>query len=159
MSRVSEGDFDECYPNQSQLQWANAERCLKGKRGQQALLDLEAALLAMPVKELLAGNLARAGQVCTLGAFVVAKKIGEGMTYAEAVAELELAVKDFDEESDGTDIAEITVQRAKASGFPSPIAYEVLWQTDYHIASECSPARRWELMLKWVRTQIIPVAA
>lgn len=162
MSRVSEGDGDEDFNNQLQLQQANTERCLAGKRGQKALRDLEAALLAMPVKEIIAGNLARAGQVCTLGAFVVARRMGEGLSYAEAVAELEKVVADSkldaEDEYDARDLGTLTVNRATKAGFPRPIAYEILWQSDYHIVPEAPPARRWEIMLAWVRGQLKPTA-
>lgn len=60
---------DEDYPGQFELWQANCRRSIKGKAGQAALRELEQALLALPEKRLIAGELENAeGEVCALGA-------------------------------------------------------------------------------------------
>lgn len=49
-------------------------RALGGKRGQAALSELESALRALPERKLVAGHLAAEGSVCTVGAYVAAKR-------------------------------------------------------------------------------------
>ena len=61
MSR-SEGDYDENFPNEGALWWANDGRALKGKRGRKALADLREALLALPEKRLISRALSTVGK-------------------------------------------------------------------------------------------------
>lgn len=66
--RISYSD-EEDIPGQFALWQANCRRSLQGKKGQVALRELEAALLALPDKRLIANHLKDAdGEVCALGA-------------------------------------------------------------------------------------------
>ncbi len=68
MSRISYSD-EEDVPGQFALFQANCRRSLQGKAGQIALRELEAALLALPDKRLIAEKLIDAdGEVCAIGA-------------------------------------------------------------------------------------------
>jgi hypothetical protein len=68
MSRIGYSE-EEDYPGQFGLWQANCSRSLRGARGQAALRELEAALLALPEKRLIAGELQNAeGEVCAVGA-------------------------------------------------------------------------------------------
>lgn len=87
MTRIGYSD-DEEYPGQFDLWRANVGRSLQGKRGQQALRDLEAALLALPEKRLIAGNLTKDGMVCTVGALVVARREQAGAPREIVLADL-----------------------------------------------------------------------
>jgi hypothetical protein len=74
MSRVSYSE-EESFPGQFELFHANLRRSVYGKRGQAALRDLEAALLSMPEKRLIAGHLAKDGEVCANGALVAYRRM------------------------------------------------------------------------------------
>lgn len=87
MSRFAD-DYDEYYPNQGQMWWANVERAISGKKGQRALRDLEEALLALPEKKLISGHLALDGQVCTMGALALKKKVDAGEDREEVLRAL-----------------------------------------------------------------------
>lgn len=52
-------------------------RALGGSRGQQALADMEAALLALPEPKLIEGHLADDGGVCAVGAYVAHRQAVE----------------------------------------------------------------------------------
>jgi hypothetical protein len=66
--RISYSD-EEDFPGQHDLWQANCLRCIKGKKGQAALRELEQALLALPEKRLIAYELEDAeGEVCAIGA-------------------------------------------------------------------------------------------
>lgn len=68
MTRICYSD-EEYFPGQSALWHANCRRSIQGKKGQVALRELEAALLALPEKRLIAGALQDDdGEVCALGA-------------------------------------------------------------------------------------------
>jgi hypothetical protein len=55
---------------------ANVDRALAGKRGQRFLREMLAALDAMPVKELVAGEIVRdETHVCAIGAVALARKV------------------------------------------------------------------------------------
>jgi hypothetical protein len=87
MSRFGDGDYDNYFPNSGDLWWANVERALSGKPGQTALRELEQALLDLPEKRLISGHLALNGQVCTVGALALHRRVSAGET-REAVLEL-----------------------------------------------------------------------
>ena len=80
---------EEDYQGQFALWRANVGRSLAGARGQAALRDLEAALLALPEKRLIQNHLARKGEVCTTGALVLQRKMSLGQAREQALAELE----------------------------------------------------------------------
>jgi hypothetical protein len=82
-------DYDEPFPNAWWL-WENSlGRAMSSARGQQALRDLEAALLALPEKKLISGALAMGGQVCAIGAYALHKGVAAGRSREEVMAELE----------------------------------------------------------------------
>lgn len=62
MSRFNSDYYEQDFPNQGELWWANARRALAGRKGQKALAELREALLALPGKRLIEGAL------CTVGA-------------------------------------------------------------------------------------------
>lgn len=89
MSRFGyDGDYEEYYPNQGDLWWANIERALNGKKGQAALRDLEEALIALPEKKLVRGHIAKLdGSVCAVGALIVHKRVTAGEAREAVLAE------------------------------------------------------------------------
>jgi len=88
MSRFTDYD-DEFYPNQAAMWWANVSRALKGRKGQQALMDLEQALLDLPEKRLISGYLAADGEVCALGALALSRRVEQGEVREQILASLE----------------------------------------------------------------------
>lgn len=120
--------------------WRGAvESAIRGRRGQALLQEMAAALDALPVKELIAGEVVRDnGHVCALGAVAVLRKMN--------VADLDI----YDGESVGR---VFDVARA--------FACEVAYEND-----ECgeriengrrvseTPAERWTRMRRWVAGQI-----
>lgn len=88
MSRFGEGDGEE-FAGQYELWRANVRRALAGRKGQAALRDLEAALLALPAPRLIHGHLAHNGEVCAVGALVVHRRTTRGEDRALVLADLE----------------------------------------------------------------------
>lgn len=74
MSRISYSE-DEDRPGQFELWQANCQRSLSGRNGQAALAELEAALLALPDKRLVAGEFDDGENVCAIGALARFKGI------------------------------------------------------------------------------------
>jgi len=72
MSRFSD-DYDEDYPNEQALWWANIERSFDSKRGTESLHRFIKALDALPERALAHGVLrdAETGNVCAIGALAL----------------------------------------------------------------------------------------
>lgn len=153
---------DEDRPGQFALWQANCRRSLKGKAGQAALRDLEAALLALPDKRLIADRVIDAeGDVCAIGA--LAKYKGRDL-----LAEPNL-YEDGEFDGDG-EMEEIGMEL----GMPRLVAWKVVcrndveidghyerlpgparWYGDYpQVYVPITPEARYEKMLAWVRAQL-----
>jgi hypothetical protein len=163
---------DEDYPGQFELWQANCRRSLQGKAGQAALRELEAALLAMPEKRLIANKMIDAdGDVCAIGA--LAKHKGRDLI-AETKAQLaDIGIDRFDDdEIDGDgEMEEIGMEL----GMPRLVAWKVVCKNDVeidgHYETLPGPARwhgdrpqmyvpvtpevRYQKMLAWVQRQIL----
>lgn len=164
---------DESFPGQFRIWQANCRRSLRGKAGQKALRRLEAALLAMPEKALIAGKLVNSNaEVCAIGA--LAKAEGALPDPDEWPAD-----EDDDDEDDTAEFAE------EKLGFPHLVAWKVVEQNDiindvvwelahgplnrhqpayrgpdgngYGLAHirPVTPEERYERVLAWVRKEII----
>lgn len=147
---------EEDYPGQFGLWQGNCQRSLKGKAGQAILRELEAALLALPSKRLIAGNLVDAhGEVCAIGA--LAEHRGE-------ITDDMIGQGEYDMEEVGI-----------ALGMPRLVAWKVVEMNDLqfngtnllfaegpyrwpaeqpYVYVEVTPEERYERMLKWVREQV-----
>lgn len=65
---MSRSGYSDDLDNWSMIKWRGAvQSAIKGKRGQQLLREIAAALDAMPVKELIAHDFEADGSYCTLG--------------------------------------------------------------------------------------------
>lgn len=82
-------DYDEPFPNAGELWHANLMRALRGKRGMQVLRDLEAALLALPQPRLIESHVAKDGEVCLVGAYVLHKRVQDRESRDAVMGELE----------------------------------------------------------------------
>ena len=110
----------------------NVDRAIRGKRGQAFLLEMAAALDAMPVKELITNNIVDySGQVCAIGA--VAKARG-------------LDVSKVDE-GDGEEVG-------RTFGIARHLAQEIAYMNDERGPVHETPAARWQRMREWVDRQI-----
>lgn len=142
---------DEDYDGQFNLFQANCRRSINGKAGQKSLRELEAALLALPEKRLIADELENAdGEVCAIGAI---KK------YRGVVVD-----------ADPEDMESVGVEL----GMPRLVAWKVVCLNDVdidgryveaqgpihrHQGRPCvfvpvTPEQRYEQVLAWVRRQI-----
>jgi hypothetical protein len=134
---------DEDFNNQALLWEANQERSIKGRKGQAALRELEAALLALPEKRLIANELENAqGEVCAIGALV--KFSGkENPRVGDSFG-------DHGEMSVGeAEIERITLDLAEALGVPRLVAVAIVYENDDRW--EQTPEQRYERILRWVQ--------
>lgn len=148
---------EEDRPGQFALWDANCRRSLRGKDGQKALRELEAALLALPEKRLIRDALTNDdGEVCAVGAYARHKG-------------LDLSKFDPEYESDEVGIA---------AGMPPLVAWKVValndvtldtvwevadgplnrWDAHYKggvaVVRDMTPEERYEKVLTWVRSQL-----
>lgn len=135
---MSRSGYDDECAGWDLIRWRGAvNSAIKGKRGQQTLSEILAALDAMPVKELSADSLVSAdGQFCTLGALGAAR----GMPMADL------------DPDDPEGVAE-------KFGIATAMVREIVYEND-----ECgpwlpypqqeSPAGRWLRMRAWVESHI-----
>lgn len=128
---------------------ANVRRAIAGKRGQKALRDVETALLALPSKRLLSGELVdhQAGEVCVVGALGIQREMRAGKTFAEAIEELPYVDNDFETAEYGTTL-----------GLTMTLAWRLAEVNDERFGHK-TPEERYEAVLGWVRDQLAPVAS
>jgi len=152
--RISYSD-DEQYPGQFNLWQANCDRSLVGRKGQAALRELEAALVALPNKRLIADEFENEEGICPLAA--VAKY--RGLTRSDIKADPE------------SEMEEVGVEL----GMPRLVAWKIVELNDIiidgHYADTVGPVRyggwrprvfipampeeRYEKVLSWVRSRIV----
>ena len=151
MSRSGYNDYGD-IDNWDLIRWRGAvTSAIRGKRGQAFLREMKEALLALPEKKLIYGRLASGGQVCSLGAVMLARKIKAGTDAETALKEIEEEWPSYDEYSDddcGDDVsAELDIAGA--------LAKEIMFLNDedffgYSISEEV----RYRVVLKWVQSEI-----
>ena len=115
---------------------AAVDRATRGKRGQAFLHEMLAALDAMPVKELVAGEVVRdETHVCAIGSVAVARKLD--------VSKLDA--------TDGDAVGE-------AFGIARALACEIAFENDDDFAfhRQETDADRWKRMRSWVVAHITP---
>ena len=163
MSRISYGDYyDELAP----LRWGawehNSRRALAGKRGQIALRELEAALLALPEPKLAAKQFCvvrpRLGvpglpivEACALGALAwhrgLAARVPEKFNTEPLPPEVAIVPED---DADAIDQARWA---AEELGLTYTLAWNVMEANDEMFVN-LSPERRWKAMVGWIRENI-----
>ena len=115
------------------VRWRGAvASAIRGKRGQEFLKELLAALEAMPKKELIAYHLAEGGQFCAIG--VVGGKRGVDM--------------DGFDEFDRDEVAGIF-------NIAPALVAEIAFMNDEAGWYDEQPEARWHRMRQWVSDQII----
>ena len=79
---------DQEYGGQYELWHANCHRSRQGRKGQAALRELEAALVALPDKRIQKDVFVEpSGETCAIGALMLHRKVSAGMPREQAVAE------------------------------------------------------------------------
>jgi len=133
---------------------ANTKRHLAGKKGQEALLELEAALLALPEKRLeyskfaiQHGDADDIGGVCALGAVALKRLMDKGMSRAQAIRKVREEGPGHTEGWDGI------MNSAAYLGCKTNFAWAVIEQND-EIGGPTSE-KRYERVLEWVRKLIV----
>ena len=144
------GYSDDCEDQWAMIRWRGAvNSAIKGRRGQQALCEILAALDSLPEKRLASESLVTAdGDFCTLGALGKARGID---------------LEPIDpEDRDAV---------ARAFGISEALAAEIMYQNDEYIdewewvtVDICGPVRnaaerRWNHMRAWVERHIATPAA
>ena len=180
MSRINYSD-DEDRPGQFALWNANVYRSVRGKAGRAALLELEAALLALPRKRLVRHVVACDGDVCAVGAVLLMRKARElgSVEAAQVALEHEMGPAEDQAYIETDDIGvslgmprlvawklvalndiEIDYWYAYAEGpdekdrrpYPSYAPHMGVW-TRY----EYTPEERYQKLLAWIREQLSSV--
>lgn len=138
---------DEAFPGQFALWQANCRRSLESKRGQAALRELEAALLALPVPELVGSALETPERgVCAIGALARYKAIDVSSDADQLRHSLN--------EDDDYEAQAIMEGVADACGVPPMVAWKTIEINDID-CDGMTPAQRHQRVLRWVRSQII----
>ena len=146
MSRT-DGEGDEDFPGQFELQRHNMQQVVRSKRGRAALADLRAALLALPEPRLIGRAMSTAGDaqpegsdkysvadradliaeegvgVCAVGAYVWWQHVKAGADPAQAMRDLPLN-PDYDGGSS------LTVHLGAAAGLTRTLAWVLMSQND-----------------------------
>lgn len=151
--------FDGDYENEYNA-WALWEQAttiaLGSVKGQQILRDLRDALLALPSKRLISGQLACKGEVCTMGALAAYRRRDEDR--AEVLAELERKI-DYDEDGPygGWEADEATILVGQEVGVGVALSSHMAWLNDSY--GSVTPEQRYERVLAWTETAIQDLAS
>jgi hypothetical protein len=141
MSRAGYSDDydDSSYPA---AMWRGAVlSAIRGKRGQSFLLELLAALDALPEKKLAANSFTRGGEICALGS--VAMRRG-------------LDVSEFEPHPDewGSEDEVDSDALSKKFGIAAALAREIMYENDEGSLNDETPEQRWIRVRAWVASQI-----
>lgn len=141
------GYSEDCYGREDQWQlirWRGAvASAIRGKRGQEFLRELADALDAMPVKELVDGELEHDGAVCALGA--VGSQRGMDLGEIDPYEREQVAEKFGIAEALAAEIMYINDESVMAWGLPRSDADEM---------NRAMRERRWREVRQWVARQI-----
>lgn len=134
MSRFSEG---ECESNYAYLWPARVQQVIDGKRGQRILRELIDALLALPERRLIAGAIAKHGEVCAVGA--LAKKRGvELTTERDVIIDGKWGKHVFDEWEGGD---QETAELGASLGMTWTLAWEIGYKNDVEFSPVQMPMK------------------
>jgi hypothetical protein len=152
--RINYND-DEDTPGQFALWRANCQRSLHGRKGQAALRALEAALVALPSKRLVAHEFDNGTDVCAIGALARAKghtpkadpeyemeEIGVELGMPRLVAWLIVELND------------ILLDTVWEVGDGPQRPHCGLYKGGIPLIRDMTPEERYEKVLTWVRREI-----
>jgi hypothetical protein len=170
--RINYSD-EENFPGQYELWQANCERSIAGNVGQSVLREMEAALLALPNKRLIRNAVACGGDVCAVGAFLLMRRVKDGVTVDEAQRQLEAEMGPA-EDQHYIETDELGVE----AGMPHLVAWKLVALNDIELDTvrevahgpvaqgrgvykggislvrEMTPEERYERVLGWVRSKL-----
>lgn len=149
MSRITYGESDDPV---ARLWQATKGRVLAGKPGQAFLKNLESALLAMPDRKIVSGVWIENGEVCSLAALDVHRRMANGMCWDHARLLVEHLVEEEWTTFVDDDLA-LYDYLPKYLHTSWTMAWEVMEKNDEQFES-CTPADRWAAMLRWVQSEI-----
>ena len=152
MSRSGYTDYDGDEDALAMGRWYGRMRsAMRGKRGQQFLRDLIAALDVMPVKRLIAGELRDSdGEVCAIGSVGVRRGVDmSSLCYSEGGTPDDGWYSDW--ECDAVENAELI---ASWMDIAPCLALEVMDVNDDHGPRDETPEQRWARVRRWVAKQI-----
>lgn len=134
MSRSGYVDGSDC--SNLNLYRASVDRAMYGKRGQEFLRELAAAMDAMPEKRLIPSELiASTGEVCAIGS--VCKARGLNVTDVDVY--------------DPTEVGQLV-------GIARSMAAEIEYENDERGRHDETPEQRWTRMRNWVASEIKPTS-
>lgn len=153
-------------------------RKLGGRKGQELLAEIEAALVALPEAKLVSGHLAAEGSVCTVGAVVARRRAdGRGGELTKVIESMQLATpcrcghdarrhvagygcteaRYFTKDEcacasyvPGYESIHATAEAGAAAGLEWKLAWHFAYLNDETFA-RMTPEERYEQMLAWVR--------
>lgn len=170
MSRGSDYDYDESFPNEAAFWNQRAKLARTSKRGKRALSELREALLALPERKLIEGALSTKGNVldrcdhawqredvqhhverqgegvCAVGAFIWHKKVRAGMSADEAFDSLPVL-------TDGDSSLWETAEEGQKAGLTLTLAYLLADRND-ETYRDCTPEERYERFLAWIDKEL-----
>lgn len=129
---MSRSGYTEDGEQWAHIMWRGAVKsAIKGKRGQLFLVELLAALEAMPDRKLITEELEASGQYCTLGVIGASRKIDMSKLDPEDPKAV-----------------------AQAFGIAGAMVQEITYENDEHWQIE-TPEQLWRRMARWVSNQIV----
>lgn len=150
---MSRFDFDD-DGNDHQITWEmmqwNLDRHLKSAKGQAKLREFRAALLAVPDRRLIDGDLAWQSDVCAIGAYAAYKRMQQGLDWPTAVQ----AIRDQYQPDmppwgppviDAYETQDIGIREC---GLNRTLAWMLAYRNDETL-SERTPEQRWQDMYDW----------
>jgi hypothetical protein len=154
MSRFSD-DYDEEFNNQGALWWSNAERALNGRKGLATLRELRQVLEEMPEKAIISGRLANEqGQMCVVGALVVARRVSKGEKREAVLAELARIIPE-DEDCNGSDES---ATLGVSIGLSYMLAWRLAYMNDEDVYWKATPEERYRVIVKWIDARLAVAA-
>ncbi len=126
---------------------------LRSKRGRAALQEMEAVLLAMPIKALAAQDLVEpeTGMACALGEVAIARRVRDGATREDAIAQIHAEYYEDDIDDEDRDWDEMTRDLGEGE---LKLSYPLMQTIAFNNDCFPTPERRWEWMLKWVQARL-----
>jgi len=126
------GYTDDCDDNWQMICWRGAvTKAMKGRRGQEFLNEMIAALDALPEKKLIADDLEHEGAVCAIGSVGLARGID--------MSKLDPHEPD---------------QVATAFGIAPAMAQEIVYMNDEMGSHRETPETRFARMRAWIKSEI-----
>lgn len=148
-------DGEEWFPNQGWLWEQSLTNAVNSKRGQQVLKDLEAALLEMPEKKLIANRIASPeGDVCAVGALHLYRRTKAGEDRAAVLSEIATPDPDLADVWRDADDELRTMDIGEQVGVARTLAWEIGFLNDETL-HKMTPGARYDAVLKWTRERIL----